>query len=187
LTLLDGSTMLSLDASTVAAGGTDVSPGSVIPPGDPPEWALYYVGCTRCDWKKWAARLPKRSEKVPNHPLHKVVIRWSRDGYCPAGPGEVHFREEVPKNALLSALLLPLFVALPFAVQSDRLIVLARSWDRHSATSKLLILAAYFVTAWFFAAVLASQWRNIIRLYEGYPHFSVDRHGHLGTARESAG
>lgn len=36
-------------------------------------------------------------------------------------------------------------------------------------TTKLTALLGYFLAAWFFAAFVQSQWRNFVRLYEGYP------------------
>src|SRR5258708_38483152 len=35
-------------------------------------------------------------------------------------------------------------------------------------SSQLILLVAALALAWFWAAFIASQWRNLIRLYEGY-------------------
>jgi hypothetical protein len=66
-------------------------------------------------------------------------------------------------------LLLPVLLAVPVVLQDNRLAGPLRSWDASSTTTKVLLLVGYFTASWFVAAVLASQWRNIIRLYEGYP------------------
>lgn len=73
------------------------------------------------------------------------------------------------KNALLPVLLFPLAVAMPILLQDDRLSAFARTWESLSTGAKLFALVAYFTAGWFAAAIVASQWRNIIRLYEGYP------------------
>jgi hypothetical protein len=46
---------------------------------------------------------------------------------------------------------------------------------------QLILVTAFFALAWFCAAFIASQWRNLIRLYEGYLFVGPLRHlAHLG-------
>lgn len=42
-------------------------------------------------------------------------------------------------------------------------------WSGLDLLSQLLLLLAYFALVYFLAAAVASQWRNIVRLFEGYP------------------
>lgn len=81
------------------------------------------------------------------------------------------------KNAFLPALLLPLAILAPYFLQQGRLEQLAGAWDAQSLAVKGMQLVGYFSIVWFLAAILASQWRNIIRLFEGYPLMRVP---HLG-------
>jgi hypothetical protein len=73
------------------------------------------------------------------------------------------------KNAFIPVLLLPIGVALPWALQGNRLSMLTRLWQTQSAGVKLIESALYLAFTWFIASIAASQWRNIIRLFEGYP------------------
>jgi hypothetical protein len=73
------------------------------------------------------------------------------------------------KNAFLPALLFPLAVAMPILLQNERMNTVTRTWESLFLGVKLFYFFAYFTACWFAAAIIASQWRNIIRLYEGYP------------------
>lgn len=73
------------------------------------------------------------------------------------------------KNAFLPVLLFFPAVTLPIALQDGRLDAAIRTWSGQPTAAKLLQSIAYFAVVWFIAAIVASQWRNIIRLYEGYP------------------
>ncbi|MGH8614770.1 MAG: hypothetical protein ACREYF_22775 [Gammaproteobacteria bacterium] len=42
-------------------------------------------------------------------------------------------------------------------------------WERLGLLTRLLILLAYFALVYFLSAAVQSQWRNIVRLFEGYP------------------
>lgn len=77
------------------------------------------------------------------------------------------------KNAFLPALLLPLAIVAPVALERRRGARLAATWKNETATVQLLQVALGLTIVWFAAAILASQWRNIIRLYEGYPLMHV--------------
>ena len=46
---------------------------------------------------------------------------------------------------------------------------LATWWQGLDALSKLLVSIGYIAIVWFIASAVASQWRGIVRLYEGYP------------------
>ncbi len=43
-----------------------------------------------------------------------------------------------------------------------------RVWESSPFPTKALIAAGFFGLIWFFAGFLSNQWRNLIRLYEGY-------------------
>lgn len=46
---------------------------------------------------------------------------------------------------------------------------LARWWARLDVLSKAMVVLIYAAVMWFLAAAVASQWRGIVRLFEGYP------------------
>jgi hypothetical protein len=72
-------------------------------------------------------------------------------------------------NAFLPVVLLPPAIAMPALLQTDRLNQLIGDWGRASLGTKVVLVVGYFTFSWFFAVILASQWRNIVRLFEGYP------------------
>lgn len=72
------------------------------------------------------------------------------------------------RNAFLPVLLFLPAVTAP-AFMSGAFTSIPTEWERQSATLKVLELLGYFTAVWFFAAILASQWRNVIQLFEGYP------------------
>lgn len=79
------------------------------------------------------------------------------------------FERRFLKNAFLPvALFIPAIVA-PILLQGDRLSRLIKAWDGLPTSSKLLAVVGYLALGWFCAAIVASQWGNIIRLFEGYP------------------
>lgn len=77
------------------------------------------------------------------------------------------------KNAFLPVLLLPLAVLAPVALQNAELEALGEKWRAESGTVQLLQAGLAIAIIWFVAAIVASQWRNIIRLFEGYPLMQV--------------
>jgi hypothetical protein len=79
------------------------------------------------------------------------------------------FERRFLKNAFLPVLLFFPAVALPILLQGGRLDRLIRALENQATGVKLLFFLGYFALSWFCAAIVASQWRNIIRLYEGYP------------------
>jgi hypothetical protein len=79
------------------------------------------------------------------------------------------FRRRFLFNALLPTLV---FVSLlsTVAVASVRsLQSLGAWWLALDVLSKAVVTLAYLATVWFLAGAVASQWRGIVRLFEGYP------------------
>ncbi|GAA2670651.1 hypothetical protein [Actinoplanes palleronii] len=72
-------------------------------------------------------------------------------------------------NAFLPVVLLLPIVGLPALVQSRKIDQLVAEWSQFSIGMKAFIVVGYFTLCWFGAVILASQWRNIVRLFEGYP------------------
>ncbi len=79
------------------------------------------------------------------------------------------FEKRFLKNAFLPVLLLPVAILAPWSLQGSRLNSLEDHLQHQSLAIKIIEVALYFGNAWFLAAILASQWRNVIRLFEGYP------------------
>src|SRR5450755_1154464 len=79
------------------------------------------------------------------------------------------FERRFLQNAFLPVLLFGPAVAAPVVLENGRLHDLAAAWDAQSGTLKFLEIAAYLALVWFLAAIVASQWRNLTRLFEGYP------------------
>jgi hypothetical protein len=79
------------------------------------------------------------------------------------------FERRFVTNALLPVLLLPPAVAAPVLLQHNRIDVIAAAWDGQGAALKILEITGYLALVWFLAALVASQWRNLTRLFEGYP------------------
>lgn len=72
-------------------------------------------------------------------------------------------------NAFLPVLLFLPAVLMPSLLQGNRIGDWTVSWGALPVGTKALMVVGYFTFTWFLAVILASQWRNIIRLYEGYP------------------
>jgi len=85
------------------------------------------------------------------------------------------------KNAFLPVLLLPLAIAAPWAVQDGRLEDVAQAWSRRDLSVQIVTLGFALAIVWFLAAIVASQWRNIIRLYEGYPLMRIPLLGNVSA------
>jgi hypothetical protein len=79
------------------------------------------------------------------------------------------FERRFLQNAFLPVLLFPPAAAAPVVLENGRLHDLGAAWDAQSGTLKFLEIAAYLALVWFVAAIVASQWRNLTRLFEGYP------------------
>ncbi|MDQ7904399.1 hypothetical protein RB614_07665 [Phytohabitans sp. ZYX-F-186] len=72
-------------------------------------------------------------------------------------------------NAFLPVLVLLPAAALPCLMQDRRLDRLIATFNPLPLATKALVAAGYFTFCWFLAVIVASQWRNVIRLFEGYP------------------
>jgi hypothetical protein len=74
-----------------------------------------------------------------------------------------------------------------FLWATGRLAGLIHSYLSARLSSQLILLVAFFALAWFSAAFISSQWRNLTRLYEGYlfagPLHGVAAAGRLAHAR----
>lgn len=79
------------------------------------------------------------------------------------------FERRFLKNAFLPVLLFFPSTPLPVLLQGDRINRLVNAWEHQQTSAKLLLISGYFALCWMCAAIVASQWRNVIRLYEGYP------------------
>lgn len=84
------------------------------------------------------------------------------------------------KNAFLPVLLFFPALLAPFLIWSGTLQDRVAAWEVQSIGVKALEMATYLAGTWFLAAIVASQWRNIIRLFEGYPLAAVAPLDRLG-------
>ncbi|GAA1874374.1 hypothetical protein [Asanoa iriomotensis] len=84
-------------------------------------------------------------------------------------------------NAFLPVLLLPPAVLTPAFLQVEVAGALLDTWNRLTVGPKILFTVGYFALSWFGATIVASQWRNIIRLFEGYP-LARFRHAYQAAA-----
>lgn len=78
-------------------------------------------------------------------------------------------------NALLPTLV---FTSLTAIVVVDRSAGLGRCsawWTDLDGVSKALVVLAYAGVVWFLAAAVQSQWRAVVRLFEGYPAMALRR------------
>jgi hypothetical protein len=73
------------------------------------------------------------------------------------------------RNAFLPVAIFPVVLAWPYLLQDNRAAWLINWWNALTVAGQLAVGTAYFAATWFVAAFVASQWRNIIRLFEGYP------------------
>ncbi|MEV4894741.1 hypothetical protein AB0K48_35685 [Nonomuraea sp. NPDC055795] len=73
------------------------------------------------------------------------------------------------RNAFLPVLLFAPLASVPVLLQNDTLARALAVWEEQPITAKFAAVIGYFTFCWFGAAVVASQWRNVIRLFEGYP------------------
>jgi hypothetical protein len=86
------------------------------------------------------------------------------------------FRRRFLFNALLPTLVFSTLLVALFATQVASLHGIGLWWTGLDGLSKALVALAYLAGVWFLAGAVASQWRNIIRLFEGYPVMRI-----LGT------
>lgn len=72
-------------------------------------------------------------------------------------------------NALLPTMITTSFIMAVIGACLTSLLRISAWWTGLDAISKLAVVAIYLAIVWFLAAAVASQWRSIIQLYEGYP------------------
>jgi hypothetical protein len=72
-------------------------------------------------------------------------------------------------NAFLPVVLLPPAMVMPGLIGGERSGGVVAGWVGAPLGTKAVLAVGYFTISWFFAVVLASQWRNVVRLFEGYP------------------
>ncbi|SRR6266487_847260 len=78
-------------------------------------------------------------------------------------------------NAFLPTLVFFSLLASVIAASVGPLSRLAGWWVGLDVLSKALTVLAYIAASWFLAAAVASQWRGIVRLFEGYPVLLLPR------------
>jgi hypothetical protein len=83
------------------------------------------------------------------------------------------FRRRFLFNALLPTLVFSTMLAALGTAQFATLRSVGLRWMALDGLSKALAALAYLAVIWFLAGAVASQWRNIIRLFEGYPLMRV--------------
>lgn len=72
-------------------------------------------------------------------------------------------------NALLPTFVFTTFVVATVVANWWSIETTSAWWIRLDLLTRLLLLLAYFALVYFLAAAVSSQWRNIVRLFEGYP------------------
>lgn len=88
------------------------------------------------------------------------------------------FRRRFLFNALLPTLVFSSLLAAVVVGRVGSIGSVANWWGRLDVLSKALTTVAYLAAVWFLAAAVASQWRSIVRLFEGYPAMRLLR-GHV--------
>lgn len=72
-------------------------------------------------------------------------------------------------NAFLPVLIVVSLVLLVISIASGGLERVAALWGSLESVTRITLLGGWLATIWFLAGVLASQFRNLTQLYEGYP------------------
>lgn len=109
-------------------------------------------------------RIGDRSDAPSNHPVIMVAV-------LPGPFGEATSRLE---RRFLTTALIPTIV---FVVLTSAVILLAfdafgragDAWSSLPVSLQLLLTLASTALVWFLSSLIASNWRKIVRLYEGYP------------------
>ncbi|MCA1680714.1 MAG: hypothetical protein LC777_18085, partial [Actinobacteria bacterium] len=78
------------------------------------------------------------------------------------------FRRRFLFNALLPTLVFTTLTAAVVIGQSESVSAIETSWARADTLSKALAVLGYLACVYFLAVAVASQWRGIVRLFEGY-------------------
>ncbi|HEU0087187.1 MAG TPA: hypothetical protein VFQ77_06010 [Pseudonocardiaceae bacterium] len=96
------------------------------------------------------------------------------------------FRRRFLFNALLPTLVFATLLAAVVVTSVGSLRELGGWWAGLDVVSKAVAVLTYVATVWFLAVAVASQWRGIVRLFEGYPAIRLLR-GHVpGIAAHTA-
>lgn len=72
-------------------------------------------------------------------------------------------------NAFLPVLLFSPAVAVTGLAGTGRLAAVLSAGGQLETGAKVVLLAGYLLAVWFLASFVQSQWRNLVRLFEGYP------------------
>lgn len=72
-------------------------------------------------------------------------------------------------NALLPTSVVASFVTVIVANWTGTWHRISTAWADGDALTKIVMAGTYFSLMWLFSVAIASQWRGIVRLYEGYP------------------
>jgi hypothetical protein len=72
-------------------------------------------------------------------------------------------------NALLPTLVFASLTIAAVLVSVTSLGDMSAWWQRLDVLTRIITALSYLAGIWFLAAAVASQWRGIVRLYEGYP------------------
>lgn len=79
------------------------------------------------------------------------------------------------KNAFLPVLTLLIAIPLVGLAGTGRFEEAFRAYAEATGSVQAVTIPLLFVVAWFLGSLVASQWRNVIRLYEGYPLLNLGR------------
>lgn len=96
------------------------------------------------------------------------------------------FRRRFLFNALLPTLVFATLLAAVTAHSVGSLHAVGTWWAGLDLVSRAVAVLAYLASVWFLAVAVASQWRGIVRLFEGYPAIRLLRHRTPGIAWHDA-
>lgn len=89
-------------------------------------------------------------------------------------------------NAYLPVFLLPLSIVLTVTLGLDRLDALLVLTETLGVATLIIAIIGYALAVWFLAAFLQSQWRNLVRLFEGYAFEGFPRVSNWGVKHHRA-
>ncbi len=79
------------------------------------------------------------------------------------------FRRRFLFNALLPTAVFAGLLALVVIQNVSSMRIVGTWWGRLDVISKAVVLLAMSAAVWFLAVAVASQWRAIVQVFEGYP------------------
>ncbi len=91
------------------------------------------------------------------------------------------FERRFVTNALLPVMLLLPAIGITVSYGTDNIDKIWMIIKSTDLTTRIVALLGYFLAAWFFASFVQSQWRNFVRLYEGYPLRFIPRINEWGV------